>query len=260
MIEDEHILDKYGEDVLIEAEIFRTWCQFLLLVERYENNSAIDKLAQSVIFKFRQAHYHLRQSKKYYKLAILNSSRGLYDGKLYYDFITNCNNDSMIYALNSAADMIAKLIEKCYPGVKFKKNPNKKNLQENEANFKKIAEADSETCNRLILFIESKEREYVRNYCNGIKHDEAFFSAGAFVDFDIDNDTIKKGYSLKKKYTRSNENEEFLEYVPRIFSENLKLMGEIGKSILEYHKIIVDPIDENLLGYVDNMSFNHLEE
>ncbi len=37
-------------------------------------------------------------------------------------------------------------------------------------------------------------------------------------------------------------------------------MGEIGKSILEYHKIIVDPIDENLLGYVDNMSFNHLEE
>lgn len=260
MIEDEHILNKYGEDVLIEAEIFRTWCQFLLLAERYENNSAIDKLSKSIIFKFRQAHYRLRQSKKYYKLAILNSSRGLYDRKLYYDFLTNCNNDSMIYALNSAADMIAKLIGECNLGMKLKKLPAKENLEKNTACLKKISEVDNETCDRLILFIESEEREYVRNYCNGIKHDEAFFSAGAFVDFDIDNDTIKKGYSLKKKYTRSNENEEFLEYVPRIFSENLKLMGEIGKSILEYHKIIVDPIDENLLGYVDNMSFNHLEE
>lgn len=238
------------DGILIEAEILSAWGPFFEL-----KIHEIDILVNSIIFKLHQAHYHLLQAQhnsisaqKCLANPIKNHDR------FYFDFVTNCNIDSMIYALNSIMDILTKFINKIY----FENNNQKpeyfSDLDKNSSFLNHLKSIDPASANIIRLIVKMKERRYVNKYCNQNKHERAFFSAGSYFDVNLEKLEIIKGSNLKTKYTRDKDDRELTTFVPQIERAHREKICELGKSMLIFKGLEPFKIDDNFLKYLNMVS------
>lgn len=238
------------ERILIEAEIQSTWWPFF-----YLGNAKIATLTNSIIYKLLQSHYHLTQSLNNSKLSIESMKKIPLDGnRQYYEFITNCNIDSMIYALNSLMDILTKLIVKMYPEITEPK-PRYFNKLDNHPYLASLGIIDPATAGIIESIFTLEERKYVNNYCNKNKHEKAFFSSGSYfyIDFETDksNPKLVTGYNLEERFKINNSDNKELEYYAiRLDEVHRNKICQLGKSISRFKGYELIEADENFLKIV----------
>ena len=250
---DKDTKELFSKETLIDAEIIATWA---CLLRPGESNQKIYILAQSIIFKLQQAHYHLIQAIRYSSLSINELGKISDKDRQYYNFVTNCNFDSMIYALNSVMDIIAKLLEEIYSELNLKCKYFKK-FETNADTLEALKEEDPGTASIIQSILTLEEREYVRKYCNENKHERAFFSASSYFHFDIDNEKITRGYNPKKSFKGGKEEKELSKYAPIIFHSHIEKICELGKSILAYEGLEPMPVNADFLKLIEMSDNNY---
>jgi hypothetical protein len=240
----------FDKGIIVEAEIQSAWLPFI-----YLSDKKITELTNSIIYKLLQSHYHLVQALRNSRLSIESMKKFPFDqNKQYYEFITNCNIDSMIYALNSLMDVVAKLLVKIYPEIAGSK-PRYFNKIENHQFLESLENLDPATADIVKSFFTLDERKYVNSYCNKNKHEKAFFSSGSYFFFDTETDKKKPelvtGYNLKERYKIDNSNNKELEYyAQRLDNIHRDKICQLGKSISRFKGYELIEVDDNFLNVI----------
>lgn len=244
-------VNNYDEGLIIEAEILSAWGPFL------GPNQKLFTLAQSIIFKLEQSHYHLLETLKHSEFSKELLFQNFTDrDRRYYNFVTNCNTDAMMYALNSIMDIIKIFIIEIYS--EYNLHPQKGIRYfyklKDSVFLKEIKSIDPATYVIIDSFFELPERLYVNGYCNENKHQRAFFSPGSYYFYDFDKGEEIKGYTLKKRFSNSEDDIELSEFTPKLDKVHREKICELGKSIQCFKGMEVREIDDNNLRHLKMMS------
>ena len=102
---------------------------------------------------------------------------------------------------------------------------------------------------------DSKERGYVRKYCNEIKHEQALFSSGATIDINFDDETVESGFKIKvPNSVKKNKKMVWLkDWAPQLEEYHRKKLVDIGELINVYLRGSCKKVDNNMLSYLNVM-------
>ncbi|HEX3047003.1 MAG TPA: hypothetical protein VHY08_19775 [Bacillota bacterium] len=161
----------------LEIKIEQVWKEdnWSPMVIHHPKFLEIAPFIRSIKFKLDQAVYHLEN--------VLNYESKVQDVLVTQNYHTNLMTtkyelDSLIYALNSVKDILAKLICTVY-------DINKKNIDEiyfstlvnkKTDEYRKLKIKKPTLFSHLVSFNKTEERKFVQNYCNSIKHQDALLT------------------------------------------------------------------------------------
>jgi hypothetical protein len=165
--------NKYSQKLYEEADIFRTWCS-LLTCNKSKDDSNFYILIKSIYFKLRKSRHHLNLALKISEKS--NELISSFDSqKRTYDFQTICEFDAFIHSLNSIMDILTKILFKVFLPEYSHKNKYFSNFFRNDKYLNELKNKHNQIAEIVKRIGNSKERNYVRKYCNEIKHENALW-------------------------------------------------------------------------------------
>ncbi len=191
-------MDEYDAELSLDVgvEIDQAWNLGAWNSVSYKTGKHKDlaPLVLSVCFKLHQARYHLQRVLHYdAKVQELVFDPGKDFERSRYSVTTKYEFDSMIYALNSAKDILAKVIYSVYD-LKIKKD-DKIYFSKLEGCFQEIEKGDLDFAKHLKDFDCSEEGRYVTDYCNEVKHRDALIS-DSVIELDFEKGVYNAGVEI----------------------------------------------------------------
>lgn len=251
-LENSEMRSRYERELYKEAELLATWGKSLISVKEDQTSFILIK---SVYFKLRQVRHHCRLALWYGDKAVdAMENMPFSSTKKSNDFKAICEFDSMIHALNSLMDIVAKVLLAIYFNnskkrqFAFKDLMNPKNRYINE-----LANKAPEVVQVLNKIAVAEEREYVRKFCNEIKHMRALFNSSSCHSFDFDKDLYSNGFEIRAFYNEKEQEIHWLhQWAPKLEKFHRVKLCEIGKKILKFMGEEPSTIDANFLKLIEN--------
>lgn len=202
------------------------------------NNPKAEKVlpfVRSIRFKLYQAIYHLNNTLMH-ESKVQNFREGNY---LDNATITKYEFDSLVYALNSVKDILAKLICTVYDVQTSKKIYFSTLVKEDENIFIELNDKNSVLLESLVNFNNTDERTTVSDYCNNIKHQDSLITS-TFINEN------NKADIVTRVQPNSGELVQIRDLAPKLENIHRKAICRAGQLIipnLGYKRAIDSPRD-----------------